>query len=89
MLEAAGLVKVVRTRRVRALTESFYGRVARLYVLKSADDKPQARVRLTAADVAEFQRRVDELLRDFEAAAWARGEEYELVAAIYPSGGLT
>ena len=59
VLESAGLVKVVRTRRVRALTESFYGRVARLYVLKSADDKPQVRVRLTAADVEAFQRRVE------------------------------
>ena len=81
-LESAGLVKVVRTRRVRALTESFYGRVARLYVLKSADDKPQARVRLSAADLAKFQRRVEELLRDFEASASARGEEYELVATL-------
>ena len=88
VLESAGLVKVVRTRRVRALTESFYGRVARLYVLKSADDKPQVRVRLAAADVEAFQRRVEELLRDFEAAASARGEEYELVATIYPSGGM-
>ena len=88
VLESAGLVKVVRTRRVRALTESFYGRVARLYVLKSADDKPQARVRLSAADLAKFQRRVEELLRDFEASASARGEEYELVATLYPSGGL-
>ena len=50
VLEGAGLVRVVRTRRVRALTESFYGRVARLYVLKSSDDKPQARVRLSPAD---------------------------------------
>ena len=88
VLESAGLVKVVRTRRVRALTESFYGRVARLYVIKSADDKPQARVRLSAADLAKFQRRVEELLRDFEASASARGEEYELVATLYPSGGL-
>ena len=89
MLEGAGLVKVVRTRRVRALTESFYGRVARLYVLKSADDKPQARVRLSPADAAAFQRRVEELLRDFEAAASARGEEYELVVTLYPSRGMT
>ena len=88
VLESAGLVTVVRTRRVGALTESFYGRVARLYVLKSADDKPQARVRLSAADLAKFQRRVEELLRDFEASASARGEEYELVATLYPSGGL-
>ena len=88
VLETAGLVKVVRTRRVRALTESLYGRVARLYVLKSEDDKPQARVRLSAADAASFQRRVERLRRDFEAAASAKGEEYELVATIYPSGGM-
>lgn len=88
VLEAAGLVKVVRTRRVRALTESFYGRVARLYVIKSADEKPQVRVRLSPADAEAFRRRVEELLRDFEASASARGEEYELVATIYRSGGL-
>ena len=89
VLEGAGLVRVVRTRRVRALTESFYGRVARLYVLKSADDKPQAKVRLSAADSQAFQRRVEELLRDFEAAASASGEEYELVVTLYPSRGMT
>lgn len=88
VLESAGLVKVVRTRRVRALTESFYGRVARLFVLKSADEK-QIRVRLRAADAAEFQRRLDELVREVEAAATPGGEEYELVASLYPSGGLT
>jgi DNA-binding transcriptional ArsR family regulator len=88
VLESAGLVKVVRTRRVRAMTESFYGRVARLFVIKSTDDKPQLRVRLSPADLESFQRRVERLLRDFEAAASAKGEEYELVATIYPSGGL-
>jgi DNA-binding transcriptional ArsR family regulator len=89
VLEAAGLVKVVRTRRVRALTESFYGRVARLFVLKSADDEPRVKVRLSPADAEEFQRRVEALLRDFEAAASKRGDEYELVATLYPSGGMT
>ena len=88
VLEGAGLVKVVRTRRVRALTESFYGRVARLYVLKSSDDKPQARVRLSPADAESFQRRLERLLRDFRSAESADGEEYELVATIYPTGGL-
>ena len=38
VLEKAGLVRVVRTRKVRALTEKYYGRVARLFVLKSTDD---------------------------------------------------
>ena len=72
---------------MRALTESFYGRVARLYVLKSADDKPQAKVRLSAADggVPAPGRGAAARLR---AAASARGEEYELVATLYPSRGM-
>ncbi|HWQ24881.1 MAG TPA: helix-turn-helix domain-containing protein [Gaiellaceae bacterium] len=40
-LERAGLVRVVRTRRVRAVTERFYGRVARLFVLRSDDSLPE------------------------------------------------
>lgn len=39
VLEKAGLIRVVATRRVRAVTEKFYGRVARLYVLKT-DESP-------------------------------------------------
>ena len=89
MLEAAGLVKVVRTRRVRALTESIYGRVARLYVMKSADDEPEARVRLSPAAADSFRRRIERLRRDFEAAASPKGQEFELVVNIYPSGGMT
>jgi DNA-binding transcriptional ArsR family regulator len=38
VLEKAGLIRVVRTRQVRALTEKYYGRVARLFVVKSADE---------------------------------------------------
>jgi DNA-binding transcriptional ArsR family regulator len=37
VLEAAGLIAVVRTRRVRALTEKYYGRTARLFLYESAD----------------------------------------------------
>jgi hypothetical protein len=40
-LERAELVRVVRTRKVRALTEKYYGRVARLFVLKGTDAAPQ------------------------------------------------
>jgi hypothetical protein len=40
VLENAGLVRVVRTRKVRALTEMYYGRVARLFVLKSDESMP-------------------------------------------------
>lgn len=38
VLEAAGLVRVVRTRRVRAMTEKFYGRVARTVVMHGLPD---------------------------------------------------
>jgi predicted ArsR family transcriptional regulator len=40
VLERAGLIRVVRTRKVRALTEKFYGRVARLFVLKGDESAP-------------------------------------------------
>jgi DNA-binding transcriptional ArsR family regulator len=39
VLERAGLVHVVRTRQVRAVTEKYYGRVARLFLLKSTDEQ--------------------------------------------------
>jgi DNA-binding transcriptional ArsR family regulator len=38
VLEKAQLIHVVRTRRVRAVTEKYYGRVARLFLLKSDDE---------------------------------------------------
>ncbi len=41
VLEQAGLIRVVRTRKVRALTEKHYGRVARLFVLKSEESMPK------------------------------------------------
>jgi DNA-binding transcriptional ArsR family regulator len=37
VLEAAGLIKVVRTRKVRAVTEKFYGRTARLFLYQTDD----------------------------------------------------
>jgi DNA-binding transcriptional ArsR family regulator len=37
VLEKAGLIRVVRTRQVRALTEKLYGRTARLFLFKSSD----------------------------------------------------
>jgi DNA-binding transcriptional ArsR family regulator len=40
VLEKADLIRVVRTRRVRALTEKYYGRVARLFVLRSDESLP-------------------------------------------------
>jgi len=37
VLERAGLIHVVRTRQVRAVTEKFYGRTARLFVFEVED----------------------------------------------------
>ena len=42
-LEAAGLIRVVRTRRVRALEEKFYGRTARVFVFGRPDSGPAKR----------------------------------------------
>jgi hypothetical protein len=39
VLERAGLVRVVRTRQVRAVTEKYYGRVARLFVMKGEEPR--------------------------------------------------
>ena len=37
VLERAGLIRVVHTRRVRAVTQKFYGRVARLFLFQAED----------------------------------------------------
>ncbi|TMM10008.1 MAG: helix-turn-helix transcriptional regulator [Actinobacteria bacterium] len=42
VLESAGLIHVVRTRQVRAITEKFYGRTAKLF-LYEAEDPADAR----------------------------------------------
>jgi predicted ArsR family transcriptional regulator len=45
VLERAALIRVVRTRKVRAVTEKYYGRVARLYIVSTEgflpDDLPE------------------------------------------------
>lgn len=38
VLESAGLIRVVRTRQVRALTEKYYGRTARLFMFSDMDE---------------------------------------------------
>jgi DNA-binding transcriptional ArsR family regulator len=56
VLERAGLIRVVRTRKVRALTEKYYGRVAWLFIIRSSDAPGGARP-LAAA----LRRAADEL----------------------------
>ena len=61
VLEKAGLVRVVRTRKVRALTEKYYGRVARLYVLKTDDSMPDD-VKRGAIAAMMLRQAADELI---------------------------
>lgn len=116
VLEAAGLVRVVRTRKVRALTEKYYGRVARLFVLKSDESAPKElrggaisalmlrraaddllvagseqetsamlNVRLLEKDRRRFERRLNRLVADYQAAEDPSGERHVLAYALYRS----
>lgn len=51
VLEKAGLVRVVRTRQVRALTEKFYGRTARLFLFKNSDEDAEDMRNVAAASL--------------------------------------
>jgi len=73
VLEAAGLVRVVRTRKVRALTEKYYGRVARLFVLKSDESMPEE-LRGGALSALMLRHAADELL--------ASGQETEAAGLV-------
>lgn len=57
VLERAGLIRVVRTRRVRAVTEKFYGRVAWLFLIRSEQAPETSGVVAAAA----LRRAADEL----------------------------
>jgi DNA-binding transcriptional ArsR family regulator len=59
VLEKAGLIQVVRTRQVRAMTEKVYGRSARLFLFESTDANGED-VRNVAA--ASLRRAAEEML---------------------------
>jgi DNA-binding transcriptional ArsR family regulator len=86
VLERAGLIRVVRTRKVRAVTEKYYGRVARLFILKGEEGSPgePVRARLTDEDARKLQRRLDRLVADFKDSDTAGGKPHELVAGMHP-----
>jgi DNA-binding transcriptional ArsR family regulator len=84
VLERAGLVRVVRTRRVRAVTEKYYG--------WRADDLTAfgvIQVPMLEADAEHFARRLDELMREFTESEGKAGPVFTLVAALYPGDGET
>ena len=63
VLERAGLIRVVRTRKVRAVTEKYYGRTARLFLYESADGQNAedvrnivaASLRIAAEEIPPYQ----------------------------------
>jgi DNA-binding transcriptional ArsR family regulator len=65
VLERAGLIRVVHTRQVRAVTEKFYGRVARLFLFQ-ADTPEEAR----ALGVATLRDAAFQLARAPQGASW-------------------
>ena len=73
MLETAGLIRVVRTRKVRALTEKYFGRVAWLFVLKGAESMPDE-LRGGTLSALMLRRAADELI--------ASGDEQETAALV-------
>jgi DNA-binding transcriptional ArsR family regulator len=78
VLERAGLVHIVRTRRVRAVTEKYYGVVA--------DDLSSfgvVQTRMLEADAEHFARRLDQLLHEFADAEGRTGVLFTMVAALY------
>jgi DNA-binding transcriptional ArsR family regulator len=60
VLERAGLIQVVRTRRVRAVTERFYGRVARLFVIRNPEQAHDG-ARATTVAAVGLRTAADEL----------------------------
>ena len=65
VLERAGLIHVVATRQVRAITEKYYGRVAKLF-LYEVEDPEDARV----LGATTLRQAAHELERAPEGAAW-------------------
>jgi DNA-binding transcriptional ArsR family regulator len=61
VLERAGLIRVVATRPIRAVTEKFYGRVARLFVIKT-DETDEGVVGEGALAAAMLRQAAEEIL---------------------------
>jgi predicted ArsR family transcriptional regulator len=61
VLERAGLVRVVATRQIRAVTEKYYGRVARLFVLKT-DEADEGVVQEGALAAVMLRQAAEEIL---------------------------
>jgi DNA-binding transcriptional ArsR family regulator len=113
LLARAGLLHVVRTRRVRAIEERFYGRTARMFYVGlgrrvdgegvrdfndfevaakesvAAYEAGQLRAfirhaRIPKKRAAEFWRRVDEVIHDFDRLPRSGQTVYGFAVGLYP-----
>jgi DNA-binding transcriptional ArsR family regulator len=114
VLTTAGLLRVVRTKRVRAIDERYYGRAARMFYVglgrqaegtplpqdfndfevamkesAAAYDEGQLRsqirhARISEDQVAEFWRRVANLVLDFDQLPRSGDTTYGLTVGLYP-----
>ena len=113
VLEQAGLIRVVRTRQVRAITEKYYGRVAKLFLFEIDDPAEERalgagtlrqaafelerspeggkwgllRANVSEKDARRFERRLDKLIDDFQAAEAADGTPFRLALGFWRTGG--
>ena len=72
-LESAGLVHVVRTRQVRAVTEKFYGRTAKLFLFEAEDPEDERAIGMS-------------ILLESKPARVEPGKKYPLVLFLHGAG---
>jgi len=92
VLEEAGLVRVVRTNKVRGVTERYYGRVSRRFELRGAFDEPSNRgmiLRHTATELETAPPSGDAMarIRRLQLTPPAYAEIVELLEALSERAG--
>ena len=83
VLAKAGLIVVVRTRKVRAITEKYYGRVARTYVFPNLEeDEAHPMFMLEALEEMREMREGEDMLLTLRHARIPLGRMHEFAAAV-------
>jgi len=83
VLEKVGLIAVVRTRKVRAITEKYYGRVARTYVFPNLEeDEAHPIFMLEALEEMREARAGEDMLLTLRHARVPLGRMHEFAAAV-------
>ncbi len=91
----AGLIRVVRTRQVRAITERYYGRAARSFVSVSGDTAPFDALRQAMTEIASSPPTLDDILPLYAhshariPAAHARAFADRVLQLVHEFGDMT